>query len=84
MGGIGVLVVNLNLSGVFDTLLLLAFYMLEVALTVGAAELRLGIAAAWDHRRQSPEAEPEVADGLAMLNRREVRISKVGVDRRSA
>ena len=48
--GIGVLVVNRNLSGVFesDSLLLLAFYMLQVAIAADGAELRLGTATAWD------------------------------------
>ena len=47
-GAIGALVVNRNFSGVFDSLLLLACYMLEVALTADAAEPRLGAAAARD------------------------------------
>ena len=47
-GGIGALVTNRNLSGVFDSLLLLALYMLEVALTADATKPRLGAAAARD------------------------------------
>ena len=47
-GGIGVVVVSRNLSVAFGSLLLLAFYMSQVALTVDAAEPRLGAAAARD------------------------------------
>ena len=47
-GAIGALVAIRNLSGVFDSLLLLAFYMLDVALTVDAVEPRFGAAAPQD------------------------------------